>query len=509
MWWGQAIPGPNEDGIQPIARRRRAYAALILGTIVTAIDASIANIALPTIGRELHASPAATVWVASAYLLAVTTSLFTLSSLGQSRGSTRTWGYGVAVFTLGSLLCAVSASFPLLIVARVLQGCGAAAIMSLSPALVRDIYPRSLLGHAFGLNAMYTNIAAAAGPTVGGLLLAVLPWQWLFAVNIPIAAVIVFLARGALPNVPGTGAPLDPLSMATSAAGFSLLVYGLDGFARGDALPLIVGELIAGAVLFAWFVRRQFTLPIPMISLDLFRLPRFSVAAQASFTGWSAWSIGVIALPFFLQLDFGMSPLHAGLLLTAWPIANAAIAPITGRWSDRYAVGWIATGGLVVFTFALLLFAFAVTHPSIVLLLVAGNRRGHRLGHLPNAEQPRDHGQRTAGEERQRCGDLRVITRCGVKHSAHRLPRSTFASFCALDERTRGAASLARRGPRGARPCVHPQSDGHVRERAARLSRRVPLPASAVAGISRRCTDPATRGADTCAVRRRYRPRCA
>ena len=316
--------------------------------------------------------PRQTVWVASAYLLAVTTSLFTISSLGQSRGSTRTWGYGVAVFTFGSLLCAVSTTFPLLIVARVLQGCGAAAIMSLSPALVRDIYPRSLLGHAFGLNAMYTNIAAAAGPTVGGLLLAVLPWQWLFAINIPIAAVIVVLARGTLPVVPGTGAPLDPISMATSAAGFSLLVYGLDGFARGDAPSLILAELAIGAVLFAWFVRRQFTLPMPMISLDLFRLPRFSVAAQASFTGWSAWSIGVIALPFFLQLDFGMTPLHAGLLMTSWPIANAAIAPITGRWSDRYAVGWIATGGLVIFTFALLLFAFAVTHPSIALLLIAG-----------------------------------------------------------------------------------------------------------------------------------------
>jgi DHA2 family multidrug resistance protein-like MFS transporter len=310
--------------------------------------------------------------VASAYLLAVTTSLFTLASLGQSRGSTRMWGLGVAIFTLGSALCAVSFNFPLLIFARVLQGCGAAAIMSLSPALVRDIYPRSQLGHAFGLNAMYTNIAAAAGPTVGGLLLAILPWQWIFAINIPLAAVIVYLARGTLPLVPGTGAPLDPISMATSAAGFSLIVYGLDGFARGDALPLIVVELAIGGAMFAWFVRRQFTLPMPMISLDLFRLPRFSVAAQASFTGWSAWSIGVIALPFFLQLDFGMSPLHAGLLMTSWPIANAAIAPITGRWSDRYAVGWIATGGLVIFTFALLLFAFAVTHPSIALLLIAG-----------------------------------------------------------------------------------------------------------------------------------------
>ena len=370
----------SDEGILPISRRRRAYAALILGTILTAIDSSIANVALPTIGRELHVSPSATVWVASSYLLAVTTVLFTVSSLGQSRGPTRMWGIGVALFTAGSLLCALSVTFPILIFARVLQGCGAAAIMSLSPALVRDIYPRSQLGHAFGLNAMYTSIASAAGPTVGGLLLAVLPWQWLFAINVPLAFGIVLLARGALPNVGGTRAPLDPLSIASSAAGFSLLIYGLDGFARGEAIALIAAELIVGGAMFAWFVVRQFTLPVPMISLDLFRIPRFAVAAQASVSGWSAWSIGIITLPFFLQLDYGMSPLQSGLLMTAWPLANAAVAPMTGRWSDRYAVGWIATGGLVIFTLSLVLFAYAVTNPSIPLLLACSVLAGAGWG---------------------------------------------------------------------------------------------------------------------------------
>lgn len=355
----------------PVSRRRRAYAALILGTIITAIDSSIANIALPTIGRDLHVSPAQIVWVASAYLLAITMSLFAVSSLGQSRGPTRIWGFGVALFTIGSLACALSGSFPLLIAGRVVQGCGAAAIMSLSPALVRDIYPRSLLGHAFGLNAMYTSIAAAMGPTLGGSMLAILPWQWLFAINLPIAVLIVLLARGALPNAPGTGARLDPVSVIASAIGFSLLIYGLDGFARRDPPLLTAAELVVGALTFGWFALRQFALPVPMISLDLFRLPRFSVAAQASFTGWSAWGLAVISLPFFLQLDFGMSPLHAGLIMTAWPIANALVAPFTGHWSDRYAVGWIATGGLVVFTFALLLFGFAVMHPSVVFLVAA------------------------------------------------------------------------------------------------------------------------------------------
>jgi DHA2 family multidrug resistance protein-like MFS transporter len=368
------------DGILPVSRRRRAYAALMLGTILTAIDASIANVALPTIGRELHVSPAATVWVASAYLLAVTTSLFAISSIGQSRGASRTWGFGCVAFTVGSLLCALSTNFPLLIVARVIQGVGAAGIMSLSPALVRDIYPRSLLGHAFGMNAMYTAISSAAGPTVGGLMLTVLPWQWLFAVNVPLAALIFVLARNTLPNVAGTGARLDVRSMVSSAVGFSLIVYGLDGFARGEALPLIALELIVGVAAFIDFAWRQFKLPTPMIALDLFRLPRFSVAAQASFTGWSAWSIGVIAMPFFLQLDFGMTPLQSGLIMTSWPIATAIVAPAAGHFSDRYAVGMIATLGLTIFTASLLLFAWAILHPSIILLVVCGAVAGAGWG---------------------------------------------------------------------------------------------------------------------------------
>lgn len=356
----------------PVSRRRRAYAALILGSIITAIDSSIANIALPTIGRDLHAPPAQIVWVASSYLLAITMSLFAISALGQSRGPTRVWGLGVALFTAGSLVCALSSTFPLLIAGRLVQGVGSASIMSLSPALVRDIYPRSLLGHAFGLNAMYTSIAAATGPTLGGLILAVLPWQWLFAINLPIALVIVFLARDTLPNAQGTGARLDAASLVASAIGFSLLIYGMDGFARREPWFVTVVELVLGAITFGWFARRQFTLPVPAIALDLFRLPRFSVAAQASFSGWSAWGLGVIALPFFLQLDFGMSPLHAGLIMTVWPIANALVAPISGHWADRYAIGWIATGGLVIFLAALLLFGYAVMHPTVMLLVVAG-----------------------------------------------------------------------------------------------------------------------------------------
>ena len=261
--------------------------------------------------------------------------------------------------------------------------------MSLSPALVRDIYPRSQLGHAFGLNAMYTNIAAGVGADRGRHAARGAPVAVALRDQLPVAGVIVLCARDALPDVDRHRRAVRPRERITSAVGFSMLVYGLDGFARHEPLPLIAARVVVGGVCCSAGSRAVSYAAVPMISLDLFRLPRFSVAAQASFSGWSAWSIGIITLPFFLQLELGMSPLASGLLMTSWPIANAVVAPITGDWSDRYAVGWIATGGLVGFTFALLVFLYAVIHPSVALLFVAGFWQA-AVGHLRQTPNNRE-----------------------------------------------------------------------------------------------------------------------
>jgi DHA2 family multidrug resistance protein-like MFS transporter len=366
-----AARDPADGGVFPPARRRRAYAALVLGTILAVLDGSIANVALPTIGRELHASPAATVWVVNAFSLAVTAALFGTASFAQSRGITKAYLAGVIVFTLGSLACAVSTTLSFLILARVAQGIGAAITMAISPALLRVVFPRSQMGYAFGLNAMFTSAAGAAGPTIGGLILAVLPWPWLFAVNVPIAIAILFVARGALPDIPPTHDRVDLISVATSAVGFAGLVYGLDGFARGERWPVAVAELVVSGLIFAWFVRRQFVLPRPMIALDLFRLPRFALAANCSFAAWTAWGVAVIALPFFLQVAYGVSPVVSGLLMTPWPIANALVAAAAGRFADRTSVHVVAVAGLIVFTAGLIAFALGTALHANVFVLSA------------------------------------------------------------------------------------------------------------------------------------------
>jgi DHA2 family multidrug resistance protein-like MFS transporter len=358
------------DGL-PIPRRRVAYVALAISIAMAVLDGSIANTALPTIASDLHASAAESIWVTNAFQVAVTATLLTFASLGALRGPARIYRIGVVAFVGGSLLCALARTLPILIAARAFQGIGAAAILSITPALLRDIFPRAELGRALGLNALVVATSSAAGPTIGGLLLAVAPWPWLFAINVPLGIVNIALNR-ALPAHEHAGGWPDVISMVTSALGFSLTIWGLDGFARGQHLWMSLPLLAAGVVSAAIFVRRQFTLERPMIALDLFRIPAFSMAGATSFATFVAQGLAYVALPFLFQVALGRTPLQSGLLLTSWPLAIAVVAPIAGRLADRYPVGVLATLGLAVLTLGLGLYATLPANPTVLVIVGYG-----------------------------------------------------------------------------------------------------------------------------------------
>jgi MFS transporter, DHA2 family, multidrug resistance protein len=338
---------------------------------MSVLDGTIANTALPTIARDLGASPAESIWVINAFQLAITASLLPFAALGELRGPTRVYRAGVILFVAGSLACALARSLPVLIAARAFQGLGASAIMALSPAILRDIFPRAQLGRALGLNAFVVATSSAAGPTLGGLILAFAPWPWLFAINVPLGLINIAMNR-ALPRRERNRGGLDVPSVITSAAGFALTIWGLDGFARGEPAWTIALRLIAGVASAAWFVRRQFTLEKPMIALDLFRIPAFSFAAATSFSTFSAQGLAYVALPFYFQVALGRTPLESGLLLTSWPLAIAVVAPIAGRLADRVPAGILATIGLAVMTLGLGLYAALPPNPTGTQILLHG-----------------------------------------------------------------------------------------------------------------------------------------
>ena len=196
---------PARDGLEA-GRRRAAVVTIVIAVGMASLDTSIANTALPTIARDLQASPSASIWVVNAYQLALVASLLPLGALGEIVGFRRVYSAGLAVFTVASLFCALSWSLPSLTAARVLQGFGAAGIMSVNTALIRFIYPANRLGRGVGFNALVVATSTALGPSVAAAVLRVADWPMLFAVNVPAGLLALWLAARSLPMTPLAGA---------------------------------------------------------------------------------------------------------------------------------------------------------------------------------------------------------------------------------------------------------------------------------------------------------------
>ena len=200
-----AAAAPITDGLPdglPWERRRWAVAAIFTALAMASLDTAIANIALPAIASDLHVSPAEVVWVVNVYQIALVATLLPLGALGEIVGHQRIYIGGLLLFTLASLGCALAWSLPSLLVARTLQGLGASGLMSVNTALVRFVYPSRMLGRGFGHNALVVASAMSLGPTIASGILALGPWPWLFAVNIPFGIVALLIGMKTLPKTP-------------------------------------------------------------------------------------------------------------------------------------------------------------------------------------------------------------------------------------------------------------------------------------------------------------------
>lgn len=356
------------DGL-PEKQRTLAIITVILAVVISVLDGSIANLALPSIAVDMQATASEAIWIINSYQIAMAICLLPLASLGEIIGYRRIYMTGLALFTVASLACSVSGTMLELSLARVLQGIGAAGILSVNVALLRFIYPRRLLGRAIGYNALVVGAANAMGPTIAGAILHVTTWHWLFLINIPLGILAGAIGWRSLPDNPLSNHPYDKKSAVLCMIFVGMMLYSVDAVGHLSSIVHIGGSVALTLVALFWLLKIQ-SRSAPMWPLDLLRIPIFFLSICTSMCSFASQTAAFVMLPFLLQNKLGMSAGYSGLLLTAWPIAVAVTAPIAGKLSDRFSAAILGGVGMVILALGLLSLLTVDSHtPGIIIAI--------------------------------------------------------------------------------------------------------------------------------------------
>lgn len=357
------------DGLPPEARRW-AMLSVAIGVGMASLDTAIANTALPAIADQLRATPAASVWIINAYQLAMVATLLPFAALGETIGYRRVCIAGLALFTLASLACALAWSLPSLVIARLLQGVGASAMMAVNTAMLRAIYPLRLQGRGFGANALVVAVGFAVGPTAASLILSVAPWPWLFAINVPLGVVAFFLGRRVLPATARASHRVDAVTAVYNVGAFGLLILSLGDAAHRAGSTTLLPEMLGALLCFALLLRRQAAHAAPMLPVDLLRRPVFALSVVTAMASFAAQGLAFVSLPFFFETVLHRDPVQTGFLLAPWAIVVAAAAPIAGALSDRIAPGLLGGLGLLLLSAGMASLALLQADASVLSIVL-------------------------------------------------------------------------------------------------------------------------------------------
>ncbi len=325
-----------------IPGRGPAIASVLAAMGAAVLDASSMNLALPSISMALAIKPSDAAWLIIAYQAALMASLLPVAAIGDRWGNRRVFISGVCLFGASALACMVTPSFVLMIMLRMLQGIGAAAVMSLGVALLRQAVAPDELGRAIGWNAMMVALMSAAAPAIGAALLSAGSWRFVFLGGIALA-IISLGAAYALPSTTTSRRSIDVQGMVSYVAIVFAVVIAVGLF---RLLPWLSIVLLASAVLGVWlFVRRDRRLPSPFLPLDLLRIPTFSRSVIASVICFTGLSIALLMVPFALQMRLEANPMQIAMLMTPWPLAVLMTTPVTTGLLVRFGTAKLCAAG--------------------------------------------------------------------------------------------------------------------------------------------------------------------
>jgi EmrB/QacA subfamily drug resistance transporter len=339
------------------SRRRAILAAVMLGSILGPIDASIVNVVLPTIARSFASSLAAAQWVPMLYLVTAGSLILFFGRLGDIWGYRRVFLAGLLGFVAASVLCAVAPTMHALVGFRALQGVAAGMMTSVPLAILTGTFPAAERGRVIGTFAASISVGLALGPSLGGFLAAAFGWRAAFLVNLPVGLAAFVFARRVLPDLRGGPGRMDLPGALAALGALSTFLLAVNRLQQ-DGVDTVASALLAAAgLLGAAFVAIERRAPQPLLELRLFKSAPLRLGCLAAVLNFMAQYVIVFATPFFLARVLHEGPARVGLVMTAFPLTVLAVAPYAGALSDRIGTVALAAGGSSLCALASLLFA--------------------------------------------------------------------------------------------------------------------------------------------------------
>jgi len=354
---------------------KRRWIILILINIVifmSTLDSSIVNVALPTMADQLGVGSGIIAWVITIYLIAIAAVILVFGRLGDIFGQTKIFNIGILVFTIGSALCGLSHTLPMLLLARVIQAIGAGATMGNNQGIITRVFPPSERGRALGFAGTSVALGTLAGPALGGLIVSVTSWEYIFWINIPIGIVAFILCLRELPkravrkqeslDIKGSllfFLTVVPLFFAMN----QIQIWGVSDFRVRLCLALSI-------ISFLMFLSVEKKSSTPLLDLTIFKNKWFTVSIICAFLSYIVLFSSAILQPFYLQNVRGLSPGTAGLLMCVMPLVMAIAAPLSGHLSDKVGSEILTLTGLIVTLGGVLLMATLTQNTSLIIMSI-------------------------------------------------------------------------------------------------------------------------------------------
>ncbi|MBN7576998.1 MULTISPECIES: MFS transporter [Clostridium] len=360
----------------------------VLLTFMSTLDSSIVNVALPVMSQRLAVSMASIEWVVTSYLIVIVGTILIFGRLADIKGKTSVFKLGIIIFTIGSLLCGLSNSLVMLVFSRILQAIGAAGTMSTSQGIITQVFPRNERGRALGLNGTFVALGSMIGPPVGGIIVSILSWQYIFLINVPIGILALALAMKTLPKSSNnSNEKLDIkgaiLFGSTMVLLFSALTFGKEiGY---DNIGIII-SFVVSIILFISFIIVEKRIDEPLLKLEIFSNSLFSLSIFCAFISFVAISCSNIILPFYLQYVMKLAPSVTGVLMMVSPIILSVVAPMSGYISDRIGSEVLTFLGLIGTSLGLFLISTLneYSHIGALIAFIAIMTLGNGMFQSPN-----------------------------------------------------------------------------------------------------------------------------